>query len=413
MNEPIRSVLAMVPPASAAERAQPPRKESHAPRPLGGPYVTLPVVILSVLVAIALYYIGKRFIFGIGAVAGINPGYPWGIWIVFDIVVGTAFGCGGYAMALLTYVFNQGKYHPLMRPAVLGGVFGYTLAGLAVMIDMGRYINAVNLFLPWYANLNSLMFETALCITFYFMVLWVEFSPPVLERFEQWFPVLQIVRKLVQKYMFVFAALGLLLPTLHQSTFGTMLIVTEAKLSHLWWTQLLPLLYLISAVGMGYAVVMFEATIVTRSFRLQSELPLLGSLSKVAMWLTLAFLAIRFGALAVEGSLALAFVPGLDALMFWIENGLCLWAVALVWTERNRRSERRVFLAAAALLVSGTLYRLDSYLVGYQGTEGWRYFPSVPEIMITVGVVSLEILLYILFVKFLPVLAGPRRHPAH
>jgi Ni/Fe-hydrogenase subunit HybB-like protein len=33
--------------------------------------------------------------------------------------------------------------------------------------------------------------------------------------------------------------------------------------------------------------------------------------------------------------------------------------------------------------------------------------------MITVGVVSLEILLYILFVKFLPVLAGPRRHPAH
>lgn len=381
----------------------------NVPRPLGGPFFTVPVALLSILVVIALYYIGKRLIFGIGAVAAVNPGYPWGIWIAFDIVVGTAFGCGGYAMALLTYVFNQGKYHPLMRPAVLGGLFGYTLAGAAVMIDMGRYVNAVNLFLPWYANPNSLMLETGLCITFYFMVLWVEFSPTVLERLEPRFPVLNIVRRFVQKYMFVFAALGILLPTMHQSTLGTLLVVNESRLSHLWWTELLPLLYLVSAVAMGYAVVMFEATIVTRAFHLKSELPLLGALSKFAMWLTVAFLAIRFGALALEGSLELAFAPGLDALMFWIENGLCLWAVALLATERGRHSERGVFLAAAALLASGTLYRLDSYVLAYQGIPGWRYFPSVPEIMITVGIVALEILLYILAVKLLPVLASARR----
>lgn len=384
---------------------------SHAsPRPLGPPYVTVPVVILSILVLTGLFFIGKRYIFGIGSVANVNPGYPWGIWIPFDIVVGTAFGCGGFAMAMLTYVFSQGKYHPLMRPAILGALFGYTLAGLAVMIDMGRYINAINLFLPWYANPNSLMLETGLCITVYFMLLWIEFSPAFLERLREFWPPLEAVRGLVEKFMFVIAALGILLPTMHQSTLGTLLIVNEARLSHLWWTQLLPLLYLISAFGMGYAIVMFEATVVSRSFRLESELPLLSSISKVALWTNASFVVLRIGIVAANGNLDLAFQPGLDATMFWIENALYAMAVVLLSTEAGRRSERNVFLAAALLLIAGTIYRLDGYLVAYQPNPGWRYFPSVAEIMITVGIVSLEILLYILFVKFLPVLSNrPQR----
>ena len=49
----------------------------------------------------------------------LSDGYPWGIWIAFDVVVGTALGCGGYAVALLVYILNKGEYHPLVRPAVL------------------------------------------------------------------------------------------------------------------------------------------------------------------------------------------------------------------------------------------------------------------------------------------------------
>ncbi len=390
--------------------ATPASSVSHAhahPRPLGPPYITVPVVILSVLVLVGLFFIGKRYIFGIGSVANVNPGYPWGIWIPFDIVVGTAFGCGGYAMALLTYVFNQGKYHPLMRPAILGGLFGYTLAGLAVMIDMGRYINAINLFLPWYANPTSMMLETGLCITLYFIMLWIEFSPAYLERLEEFWTPLAWVRKLVEKYMFVIAAIGILLPTMHQSTLGTLLIVNESRLSPLWWTELLPLLYLVSALGMGYAVVMFEATVVSRSFRLESELPLLSSISKVALWCNAAYLVMRVGVVAANGHLDLAFRLDFDATMFWIENAFYAAAVVLLWTEAGRRSERHVFLAAGALLIGGTMYRLDSYLIAYQPNPGWHYFPTVAEIMITIGIVSLELLLYILFVKFLPVLSNP------
>ena len=75
--------------------------------------------------------------------------------------------CGGYAMAILVYVINKGEYHPLVRPALLASMFGYTLAGVSVMFDIGRYWQAYNLFLPKYANPNSIMFEVALCIALY------------------------------------------------------------------------------------------------------------------------------------------------------------------------------------------------------------------------------------------------------
>ena len=58
------------------------------PRPLGGRILTVPVAILTVLTLVGFYYIAKRYYFGIGAVANVNPGYPWGIWVAFDVIVG-------------------------------------------------------------------------------------------------------------------------------------------------------------------------------------------------------------------------------------------------------------------------------------------------------------------------------------
>jgi len=40
--------------------------------------------------AIAGYFVIKRMIFGIGSVTNLNDGYPWGLWISYDVVVGTA-----------------------------------------------------------------------------------------------------------------------------------------------------------------------------------------------------------------------------------------------------------------------------------------------------------------------------------
>ncbi len=63
-------------------------------KPIGGRIFTIPFLICLGIALIALYFLAKRFIFGLGAVTNMNDGYPWGIWIAYDVVVGTAFGCG-------------------------------------------------------------------------------------------------------------------------------------------------------------------------------------------------------------------------------------------------------------------------------------------------------------------------------
>ncbi len=378
-------------------------------QPLGGKIFTKSFLILGLFVLIGAYFILRRFLFGLGDVSHMSNGYPLGVWVAVDVVVGTAFGCGGYAMALLVYIFNRNTYHPLMRPALLSGVFGYTLAGLAVMIDLGRYWNAFNLLLPWYAQLNSVIFEVALCVMAYTTVLWIEFWPAFLERmplaFKQRFN-LDRLQVFLKRYLFLFIGLGVLLPTMHQSSLGSVLLVMGSKLSPLWYTSWLPLLFLTSALAMGYGVVLLEATLTSRGFRLPSESALLTPLSRIAAGVLALFLIVRFSALLAGGHLGLAFAGDVRGNLFLIETVLFLAPIVLLASPTGRASQRRRFLAAVSLLAGGSLYRIDAYLMAVNPGNGWTYFPSAPELMITVGVVCLEIMLYLLFIKTLPVLPG-------
>jgi Ni/Fe-hydrogenase subunit HybB-like protein len=373
--------------------------------PLRRSLITPTTMVLVALIVIGFYFLAERFMYGLGAVANINSGYPWGIWVVVDVIIGTAFGCGGFAMGLLVYIFNRGQYHPLMRPALLSGLFGYTLGGFAVIFDLGRYWQAYNLLLPWHMQLNSVMFEVALCVMAYVVVLWIEFSPAFLERLG-----LNGTKRFVDRWMFVVVALGVLLPTMHQSSLGSMLLVMNYKLSPLWFTLWLPALFVISALAMGYAVVMFEATVVSRTFSLPSEHALISKLSVVVGWITVAWLVLRWGDLYARNAVPLAFVGSISVFLFWIENLLFLAAALVFITPAGRASQRASFLGAVALLAGGSLYRLDAYLVGYQPISNWSYFPSLPELMVSIGVIALEVLLYLIFIKTLPVLHGDAAH---
>ncbi len=377
-------------------------------QPLGRKVVTKPFLVLGLFVLIAAYFILRRFLFGMGAVSNMSNGYPIGTWVVLDVVIGTAFGCGGFAMALLIYIFNRNVYHPLMRPALLGGVFGYTLGGLAVMIDLGRYWNAFNLLLPWYSQPNSVIFEVALCVMAYITVLWLEFWPVFLERmplaFKRRFG-LDKLQAFLKRYMYVLVAVGVLLPTMHQSSLGSVLLIMGSKLSPLWYTTWLPLLYLTSALAMGYGVVMLEATLVNRAFKTPSEMALFAKLSRVAAGLLIGFSVLRWGDLSYRGHLDLAFAGDWDGNLFLIETALFLVPI-FVLLSRRRASQRWQFVGAVCLLAAGSLYRLDSYLMTVRPGNGWTYFPSAPELLITIGVICLEIMLYLLFIKTLPVLHG-------
>jgi Ni/Fe-hydrogenase subunit HybB-like protein len=369
--------------------------------PIGGRLVTRFTAALAVLVAVMAAVLALRFVYGLGAVTNMNDGYPWGLWITYDVVIGTALGASGFTVAFITYILNRGQYHPMVRPALLTALFGYLMAAGSVFFDIGRYWEFWHIFLPRYAQFNSVLIEVALCITAYTGVLFLEFLPAVLERIG-----LFGLRRKLDRLLFAFIALGVLLPTMHQSSLGSMLLVFGPQIDPVYQTKLLPLLFLSSTIGMGLAAVVVEGTVSSLALRRPIEHELLGVLMKVGQVIIAAFLVARFADLAIRGVLGRVLVPSTIATVFWIETALFAASVVLLL---GTASPRRVFIASIAMALGGMMYRIDAYLVAYDTGAGWHYFPSLGELAVTIGLIAFEILAFILVIRLFPVM--PKLHP--
>ncbi|MCK6551205.1 Ni/Fe-hydrogenase cytochrome b subunit [Myxococcota bacterium] len=380
-------------------------RESEAPlaAPIGGVMWTPLTAALAALALVGLAVLVMRFARGLGAVTNLNDGYPWGIWIAYDVVVGSALGAGGFAVAFITYILNRGEYHPIVRPALLAALFGYVQAGMSVIFDIGRYWEFWHLFWPRYAQVSSVLFEVAICIAAYTVVLFIELLPVVFERLGWKSPLAKLNRVL-----FFFVALGVLLPTLHQSSLGTLLVVFGPQIHPLYQTNLLPLLFLVSCVGMGLAAVVFEGTVSALALHRKFERKLLAKLMEVGMGLMAVFLVLRFADVVARGVLPLAFAPRLVTFAFWIENALFALPLVLLWKRAARRLPHLLFISAGAMAAGGLIYRISAYLIAYETGPGWSYFPSLGELAVTSGLIAFEVLAITYAIRVLPVLSATR-----
>jgi Ni/Fe-hydrogenase subunit HybB-like protein len=116
------------------------------------------------------------------------------------------------------------------------------------------------------------------------------------------------------------------------------------------------------------------------------------------------FLTLRLGDLTLRGAWSYAFEQSINAYMFWIEMALYILPFVLMLRPAHRNSRQMIFILSVSLLLAGTVYRLNTYIIGYNPGPDWSYFPSIAEMLITIGMFSLEIVLYLIFVKHLPVL---------
>jgi Ni/Fe-hydrogenase subunit HybB-like protein len=385
------------------------------PAAVGGRFFTGGTRVVAAVAAVGALAIFWRLLFGLGATTALNDGYPWGLWIAFDVVTGTALACGGYSVALLVYVLNRGQYHPVIRPALLTSAFGYTMAGVSVFLDIGRYwsIWKVPLYF-WRWNLNSVLLEVALCIMAYTVVLWIELSPaflargttagsPRIRRFSEW------AQPRLDRALIWIVALGLLLPTMHQSSLGSLMLLAGPRLHPLWNTPLLPLLFLVSCIGMGYAAVVLESTIATLAMKRVPEKTMLAGLGRVMVPVFAVFLVLRIADLVWRGQLAALFAFDLYSVFALIELGLFAAAPLMLLSERQRLNSANLFRTAVVLASAGGLYRINTFLIAFNPGSHWSYFPSVIETLVTVGLVAIEILGYIAIVRYFPILSAQGR----
>lgn len=377
--------------------------------PVGGQVFTRQFRWLLAVAGVGIAVLIWRLLFGLGSVTNLNNGYPWGIWIAFDVVVGTALGCGGYAVALLVYLLNKGEYHPLVRPAVLTSLLGYGLAIIAVAVDLGRYWDLWKVPIFFWQWSHSPQLEVAICVMLYNVVLLVELSPALWEKL-QGSPNPRRAAFATKALRFVnkggvwIIALGVLLPTMHQSSLGTMMLLAGPRLHPLWFTPWLPFLFIISCLILGYGIVVCEASFAARAFGRPRETAMLGRLANVAKWCALFFVAFRIGETAWAGELGLIASP--LGFVFLAELAMHLAAAVMLMSPARRADPVWQVRAGIVLILAGVGFRLNTYLVAFNPGVNYRYFPAVPELLLSVGFVAAELAIYLWAVKTFPILGG-------
>lgn len=346
---------------------------------------------------------------------------PWGLWITIDLS-SIAIAGGAFFLCAGVYLFGLKQYQPVARTATFVGISGYTMAMLALLLDIGRPDRFWHALVYW--NKHSLLWEVTMCIMLYLTVLVIEVLP-ILSSFE-WlrnhYPKIAGKLESAHHYAPYLALAGLCLSMLHQSSLGAMYGVLKAR--PFWFRPDVAVLFIISAVAGGMALTVFASMLapkLTKRAMVKDEL--LERVSYFIGWMMAAYLYFRFwDALSMTYTYQAGRTEGLNLLTsgtlsfnFWIGE-ILLGAVIpmIILINKKTRLNPSLRMLALALIVGGVVaYRWDtnltgllvmvSYLPGEPIVSYTMYRPSIVEWMAGLGIIAYGLTLFSLGVRYLHV----------
>ena len=399
-------------------------------------YKTTPgFVMLGFLACLGLALIVYRFWAGIGAVSNLSDGYPWGLWVAIDILAGVALAAGGFVVAGLVYIFGGKRFAGLARPAVLTAFLGYLMFVLGLIVDMGRPWHMLYIFI---GNHQSPLYEIGWCASLYTLVLALELLPPVFERFSldrayrlwrQISPWLVIGLLSLFTWAMTFSpawtlvvagilfgwellietgtmgrkgqtpvlliAAGVMLSFLHQSSLGSLYLMTLHSLNPLWHSPLLPVLFLVSAITAGIAMISLEALLGERLLGHKAPLEPLFALARVMPVLLIMYLGLKLGDILACREWSRLFDPNVQAIMWWVEIFIgVLFPLVLYLIPGVARRKGGLGFASAQVVAGLVINRVNVAMVGVEVKRWQSYYPGFFEIAITVGILSMGLLAY-------------------
>jgi Ni/Fe-hydrogenase subunit HybB-like protein len=271
---------------------------------------------------------------------------------------------------------------------------------VALTIDIGRPYRIWHPIFMW--NEHSVLFEVAWCVMLYLTLLSLELAPAVCERFG-WEKVLSLVRA-ISPPVVIF---GVVLSTLHQSSLGSLFLIVPEKLYPLWYTPLLPVLFFISAVCAGLAMVIFASWQSYRALGKQLALPLLDGLARVLAVILLFYLSLRFVDLSRRAVLPALLRNRRETWLFLLENALLVFPMLLLFRSRIRASAHALYACALMVLFGFVANRLNVAITGLESSLGTHYLPKWPEVMITLSLISVGFAVFRAAAIHLPLFIEP------
>jgi len=362
-----------------------------------------------------------RLWFGLGETTNLSDSVPWGLWKVFNMIAGVALSTSGFTIGFLVYVLGLERFRPLVRPAILTAFLGYGCSCTALLFDIGLPHRFWHPIFMW--NHHSFLFEVFWCVLLYFTVTTIELLPTIFERLKA-----ERISRWLHGITFGVVVVGISLSSLHHSSLGSLFLVTPQRLHPLWYSSLLPVFFILSAMGAGILVVVllrilyawfyapgpvFGATAEDTCCVLDPAVaggaaprprgPALPMLRNLA-WIGASILAVHFVLkvvdLALSGEMSALFAGTWESWLFAVELLLGgLLPIALLLIPRARSSPAGLGLAALSAVLGLVLYRLDVGIFGYFWSAEVPYVPSLAEWAVGLGVVAAAGLVFLAVVE--------------
>jgi Ni/Fe-hydrogenase subunit HybB-like protein len=345
---------------------------------------------------------------------------PWGLWITIDLS-SIALSAGAFSLCAGVYLFGLKRYQPIARTATFVGLIGYTMAMLALVLDIGRPDRFWHALIYW--NEHSLLWEVTMCVMLYLTVLVFE-SMPIFANFE-WlrkrFPKLAHTLEGVHHYAPILAIIGLGLSSLHQSSLGATYGVIKAR--PFWFKPEMSVLFMLSAIVGGISLTLFASMLagrLTKKAKINDAL-----IEKVAQFV--GYLLIGYFYFRAWDALATTYTydPGRSeglhvmtkgplAFNFWIGEMLLGMIVPmfLLLYKRTRQNPfwrmLGLFLVAAGVVAFRWDLNISGFLVVMPFVPGQEiaytnYSPSLVEFLSGAAIVAYGLTAFSLGVKYLRV----------
>ena len=361
--------------------------------------ISIPVIILGLVLIVI------RFWKGIGSITNLSQEIPWGLWIGFDVVTGVAFAGGAYVITFMVYILKMNKYHSIVRVTVLNGFLAYVFYAGALLLDLGRPWNVINPIIGNSFGTSSVLFLVAWHFFLYMLAELIEFSPAIAE----WLGAKR-ARKILSGMTLAAVIFGITLSTLHQSGLGALFLMAKEKIHPLWYSEFIPLMFLVSSVFAGLSMVIFEGSISHKVFFNQiseknhkAQKGIISGLSKICAGAMFAYLFLQL----------LVFIHGkrweyLDTPMgYWFLAeilGFVLIPMILFFYSYRRQNILMIRIAAILTMLGVILNRLNVTVIGFRWDAPVHYVPSWMEIVVTLTVIFAEIWIFRWVINRMPVL---------
>lgn len=347
-----------------------------------------------------------RFAKGLGAITNLSQDVPWGLWIGFDVITGVAFAGGAYVITFMVYILGQEKYHPIVRVTVLNGFLAYVFYAGALLLDLGRPWNVINPIVGNSFGVSSVLFLVAWHFMLYMMAEFIEFSPAVAEWLG-W----QRVRRFLKALTLGAVIFGITLSLLHQSGLGALYLMAKGKVHPLWYSEFIPVLFVVSSVFAGLSMVIFEGSITRKVFHHRVGRRLRATHDDIVRGLARICAGAMFVYLFLQ---LLVFVHGQR--WSYLGTGWGAWYAleivgfvgvpAALFLGGYRNGCIPVIRVAAVLTLIGiVLNRLNVSVIGFKWYMAERYVPTWMEIVVTLAVISAEIWVFRWVINRMPVLS--------